>query len=85
MIVKILYDKGAVVYDSFEKVSYKHYSAEEIKKFNVDAFWAEDCNKGNAYQILIIGKKKNGEEFSIASPNVVYLLNDEGKTIERLN
>ena len=41
------------------------------------------CNKCKEY-IVLICRMKDGSEYSIAFDTIAYLLNDEGKTIEKI-
>jgi len=41
------------------------------------------CNKCTEYRVIIC-RMKDGSEYSIAFDTVAYLLNDEGKTIEKI-
>lgn len=93
MIVKILFDKGFVLYDNFERVHYQHVENKKIKEHacNCDASWFEE-NSQTTHFILICGRKRTKRDenlseklYGIMANCAVYLLNDEGKTIERIN
>ena len=43
----------------------------------------DSCNDCREYMVLIC-RLKDGSEYSIAFDTVAYLLNDEGKTIEKI-
>jgi hypothetical protein len=82
MIVKIRCEEKWIFYDGFEKVSYE-YLGTKIPHPDTDASWYGQKSNSDV-DILIIGRKGN-EETSIGANQCVYLCNDEGKTIEKLN
>ena len=92
MILKIHVGTGWVVYDGFDKVHYRHLPMEELKQFDVDATWWEDKEPNrNTHGILITARKRHPDEkrlsldFAIRTNSCVYLCNDKGETIERIN
>jgi len=88
MIVKIIQEKGALFYDGFEKIRYEYKTSEELEQFDTDATWI-DSRVTLAKGMVIVGRRKpiigTDPEFTIRTNGEVYLLNDEGKTIERIN
>jgi hypothetical protein len=90
MILKLLFDKGVIVYDGFRRVRYQWIAnSEEFEKIDTDATWIES-SVGLCKSVLIIGQredvdKADFDDFSIKTNCTVYLLNNEGKTIERIN
>lgn len=86
MILKIKYENGWIFYDQFIKIRYEY--KEDIVKWDdklYDVVWNDQETEGCTKYVSIVGRLKNGNEFSIASYGTTYLLNDEGKTIERIN
>ena len=43
----------------------------------------EGCNNCTTYYDLIC-KKRNGDEYTISFDTIAYIMNDEGKTIEKI-
>jgi len=89
MILKLLWDKGCILYDGFEKVHYEHLNSEDFNKFDTQASWI-DSKETLGKSLIVLARRKvpneAGEvEFSVKTNAVTYLLNDEGKTIERIN
>ena len=95
MILKISTEnKGWVVYDNFDKVQYKHLKYKEAKQLDTDARWLYEASEDEETVCVYISAKKIrvdkdeerlGLEFSIVASGLVFLCNDEGKTIERIN
>ena len=88
MIVKICVKKfeklekqPTVLYDKFENLVYEYISEEQAKNLDPDANWVVS-ELGDSY--VVISRSKPGP-FSIVTNGVVYILNDAGKTIERIN
>lgn len=81
-------EHGALFYDGFEKIRYEYKTSEELEKIDTNAVWY-DSKVTLAKGIIIIGRRGSKIdldcEFSIKTNGDVYLLNDEGKTIERIN
>ena len=97
MIVKIRWNCGWILYDDFDKVHYKFYSRENAEKENALVEWFElDEDKkfrtNKPLQSVLVlycrTRDKSGsvdrKQVSIKTDCPVYLLNDEGKTIEKL-
>ena len=91
MIVKLLCNKDSILYDNFERIHYRHIENGKMKEQDCDATWFEE-NTQSTHFILICGRKRSKREedlseklYSIMAQCPVYLLNDEGKTIERIN
>ena len=87
MIVKIKSEKkaklnGWIFYDGLTRVHYDFVDEASVKDYEVDARWF-DAEDGVA--LLIRALKRDGQEFLVLTNRTTYLLNDEGKTIERLN
>jgi len=86
MIVKIIQENGALFYDGFEKIRYEYKTSEEMETIDTNAMWIN--SKLPLSGILIIGRRKpiigTDPEFTIRTNGETYLLNDEGKTIERI-
>ena len=74
-----------IFYDGFVKVSVKgplNPKDVDLKKSDYDAYWIEENDEK---LIVLIGRYADGNEFSlVARHGFAYLLNDNGKTIERL-
>jgi len=89
MIVKIKSEKGKaklngwIFYDGLTRVHYDFVDEDSVKDHEVNARWLDESD-GNAV-LLISALKRDGQEFAIITNRSTYLLNDEGKTIERLN
>ncbi len=93
MIIKIVTkNEGCIVFDGFSKIRYKSLSFAEAQKLDTDVNWLEDIFKEELC-VWITGEEKfpskdklrSGTELSIVASGRVYLCNDEGKTIEKLN
>jgi hypothetical protein len=82
MIIKIKHKDSWIFYDELSKVRYETASITNFISIETDANW---ITEGSTDAVLIHSRKKNGEEFVILANERTYLLNDEGKTIERLN
>jgi hypothetical protein len=93
MIIKIITkDKDSqpsIFYDGFNKVAYRYINDIDADKIETDATWFVNgkfcCGDKCAAVILINANRLNGEEFTVKTNAITYLLNDEGKTIERIN
>jgi hypothetical protein len=89
MIVKIKANKGWLFYDGFEKIHHEGISREQATKIEPNAIWCEDnseCEGSKCPEFIILYASKRGNEpYSLVTNQITYLLNDEGKTIERLN
>jgi len=94
MIVKILYQDYWVFYDDFEMVRYNHF--DELDAYGhkaelpeSDSEWIDQYKGKHDYVHVKARRRKTGqkigEKFTILANNIVYLCNDEGKTIERIN
>lgn len=95
MILKVICEKEAIVYDGFELVRFKSINSDEFNQHTkgvegvlaVGASWI-DSERSLAHSVLIIARPKDypaKHEFTLATNCVAYLLNDEGKTVERIN
>jgi hypothetical protein len=95
MVIKVLWQNETVIYDGFEMVRFRSINSEQFEKHvkGDTGFLAAthswlDSKRSLALSMLLIAKPKDTvkkEEFIVATNCVVYLLNDEGKTIERIN
>lgn len=96
MIVKIKHEDSWVVYDNFVKVRYSHFRGEEANNIaieNFDANWISSkpyIEMQPEPTIVSINARLKSDtnehrEFTILANEKVYLLTDEGKTIERIN
>lgn len=89
MILKIQQKNGWVIYDNFEKIRYEHYKLENVPTWDVNAIWCEKQKGKETVCVHIIARKNitSNEllEFSILADTKVYICNNEGKTIERIN
>ena len=85
MIVKICikeFEKQpTALYDGFENLVYEYISEEQASKLNPDANWVVS-EIGDSYVVI---SRSKPDPFSIVTNGVVYILNDAGKTIERIN
>ena len=92
MIIKILWKNSWIFYDGFEKIRYEFIEKNKIDEIDfIDARWDSENSKSSHF-LMMIGRKRlendrgaPGREFTIITNCSVYLLNDEGKTIERIN
>ena len=88
MIVKIITDDGSLFYDSFLKLNCKYLNSEQFNIYDTDATWVIS-KETLAKSVLLVGCRKSQsnvtDEYTIKTNATVYLLNDEGKTIERIN
>ena len=84
MIVKIKHKESWVFYDRLSKIRYEVSSITNFISVETDANWVNE-DSGTTDAVLIHSRKINGEEFIILANEKIYLLNDEGKTIEKLN
>ncbi|MCK9520421.1 MAG: hypothetical protein M0R74_15565 [Dehalococcoidia bacterium] len=90
MILKIETSSGWVFYDEIDCLSYRNfpsgeYDAETDLKELIDHTegWAKPCLENQKRLISFMNKNQSEESFVVAySP--IYLLNNEGKTIERI-
>ena len=79
---------GWIFYDSLRKVHSEHTKWHVIKEWELNATWlgktdgVVDEAKEN---VLLIRGDRDGEDFSVVTNTATYLLNDDGKTIERIN
>ena len=99
MIIKIRWNNSWVIYDGFDKVHYEHYAPENAKKVQAQSEWMqsekdkqERLNKPVFSVVRIIcrkvcssGGERLGPQRTYKTDCPVYLLNDEGKTIEKIN
>jgi hypothetical protein len=99
MIVKIMRYNGAQqywLYDNVAKISVSnmryHSNVPKTYDLNLAIFDIDSqctcpddgqCTNCVAYYKLIL-RLNNGDEYSIAFDTVAYILNDEGKTIEKI-
>ncbi len=89
MIIKILWKNGCILYDGFERINYETKNSEDAAKLDVNASWV-DSGLTLAKSVLILARSKEPNQYgdiecSILTNCVTYILNDEGKTIERIN
>jgi len=96
MIVKIIFDSDIVMYDNFERVMYKRINKDKIKG-QADSYWLskkEDSESQPKLPIQICCRKRSKRDdkdnlggllFAVITDCPTYLLNDDGKTIERIN
>lgn len=84
MIVKIKHKNSWVFYDELSRINYKKVSIVDILKTKNDVEWINE-ESGSLDSVVMFTRKTNGEEFIIFANEGVYLLNNEGKTIERIN
>lgn len=84
MIVKIKHINSWIFYDKLEKVRYDKASIVEFIDDVPDVSWINE-KSGSTDAVLLKTRKINDTEFIILANETVYLLNDEGKTIERIN
>ena len=91
MIVKIVTkNDGCIIYDNFERIRYKTIDFKSAQELDTDAKWLEDIFKTELC-VWITAKRRPTDEdrcgldFTISASGRVFLCNDEGKTIERIN
>ena len=91
MIVKIVTkNDGCIVYDNFERVRYKTIDFKTAQELDADAKWLEELFK-NDFCVLIFAKRRPTDEdrlgldFGIVASGRVFLCNDQGQTIEKIN
>ena len=90
MIVKIAQDKSWVIYDNFVRIHYEQTTVKEAEKSDPDAIWFDTAKRSGRCLMITacrkaVGQDKKGHQIRILADSVVYLCNDDGKTIERLN
>lgn len=85
MILKIRDRNGWVIYDNVEKVRYQYYKYEDLKVQDYDEFWGSEEVKKKSPIVVIVYRRKYGTDKTVWFTNTVYLCNDNGKTIERIN
>lgn len=85
MIVKIVLKQDKennYIYDNYDSICYGYLNREEVKERVPNESLLMDEHDSNYVQLF---GRRNGEAFSIITNGVCYLLNDYGKTIERIN
>jgi len=91
MIIKMrVEDSGWKFLDGLKDVSYRQGDTGSFPEINVDGFdevhYGRSKNLGFPTSVLINARRvSDGKEICIESNIDVFLLNDGGKTIERLN
>jgi len=96
MIIKARHFEGWVIYDGFSKVHwFDQWKEEGCEPSQFDAVWGNSGNnidvrqnenkKAERRYFTIIAKKSDDTEFCIIAHDDVYLLADNGKTIEKIN
>jgi hypothetical protein len=82
MIVKIKHEGDWVIFGEIDKFSGLGFSFDNTGTTS-EVYGTKLCSadKGRLFRIL----QRNGQERIIVSFQQAYLLNDEGKTIERIN
>ena len=85
MIVKVCikeFEKQPIaLYDKFDNLVYEYITKEQAKNLNPDVNMVVS-EIGDSYVVI---SRSNPTAFSIVTNGVVYILNDAGKTIERIN
>jgi len=76
---------GWIFYDGLSRVHYDFVPADSVKSYEINATWVDEDEEAIGNTALLVRALKNGQEFLIITNRTTYLLNDEGKTIERLN
>jgi len=74
-----------VYFDNFRKVRIKWVKCETVKEvgsYDYGNICEQTADESGV--ALLICRNKPGDEFTIATTEPTYLLNDNGKTIERL-
>jgi hypothetical protein len=90
MIIKIQQNGGWLFIDGIESVSCYNIpdgsSDEKLSEENYDlVYYGHSPNVGRPTSVLVRARREDGKEVGISCDLDCYLLNDSGKTIERLN